>query len=251
MERLHKLLFELASAERINILQDLQLHRIKLSDISRRLGMTVTETSRHLQRLTDAKLVAKGTDGLYGLTPYGEMVLSQMSGLAFIEKRRDYFLEYDVSSLPYEFISRIGELAEGEVIIESFRALEKTERVLKEAEEFVWVLSDTNFTLLARSVLDKLKASFDLRIILPEGGFPHNSKAVIQSTMPGVQERVLPTVGIRVVVTEKRAGFSLPLRSNKLSYRAFEGESPKFYKWCKDLFFYYWEKAKPITSEKT
>jgi predicted transcriptional regulator len=55
-------------------------------------------------------------------------------------------------------------------------------------------------------------------------------------------------VGIRVVVTEKHAGFSLPLRSNRANYRAFNGDAdPKFYKWCKDLYLYYWEKAKPVT----
>jgi predicted transcriptional regulator len=220
---------------------------MKLSDISRRLDFTVTEASRHLQRLDGAKLVIKGADGLYGLTPYGELALSQLAGLGFVEKYRDYFLEYDVSCFPYEFIGRLGELAEGKIMADTFRTLEETERVLKEAKEVVWVLSDMNFTLLARAVLDKMNAPFDLKIILPEGGFPPDSKAVIQSTLPGVQERVLPKVEIRLVVTEKHAGFSLHLRSNKSSYRAFHGDDPKFHKWCKDLYFYYWEKAKAVT----
>ncbi len=246
MEKLHKLLFELASAERINILLEFQNRNMKLSDISRKLDMTVTETSRHLQRLGEAKLVVKGADGQYGLTPYGEVTLSQLAGLNFIEKYQDYFMEYDVSRIPYEFINRIGELAEGEIINEPFRAIEETERSFKEAQKSVWVLTNMHFTLLERGMPSKLNSNFDFRMIFPEGAYPPDSQAVISSTAPGVQKRVLPTVEIRIVVTEKSAGFSLPLRSNSSSYRAFRGDSPEFRKWCTDLFLYYWERAKPF-----
>ncbi len=249
MERLHKLLFELSNAERINILLEFQSRRMKLSNISRKLDLTVTETSRHLQRLGDARLVSKGADGLYGLTPYGEIALSQLSGLGFVEQHRDYFLEYDASCLPYEFISRIGELADGEVIAEPFKALEEIERLFREAKKFVWVLTDRHFAPLERVMVGRPNSSFDLRTIFPEGAYLPDSRAVIPSTAPGVQKRVLSRVDIRVVVTEKGAGFSLPLRSSKLNYGAFQGEAPKFHKWCQDLFLYYWEKAKPFTSE--
>lgn len=250
MEGLHKLLFELSSTERMNILLELQSRKMKLSNISRKLDLTVTEASRHLQRLDDAKLVSKGADGLYGLTPYGELVLSQLSGLGFVEEHRDYFLEYDASCLPHEFISRFGELADGEVMVEPFKAIEEIERKFREAQKFVWVLSNRSFAPLERVMMSRLNASFDLRMIFPEGTYLPDGQAVILSTAPGVQKRVLPTVDIRVIVTEKDAGFSLPLRSSKLNYGAFHGETPKFHKWCQDLFLYYWEKAKPFTSER-
>lgn len=246
MERLSKLLFELSSAERIKILLEFQKRNMKLSDISRKLDITVTETARHLQRLGDAKLIIKGTNGLYGLTPYGELVLAQFAGLSFVEKNRDTFLDYDTSSLPYEFVSRIGELAEGKLVTDPYTILEETARVFRDAQKFVWILSNKNLTLLAKVLAEKLNTHFDFKVILPETEFPPDSKAVIPSTAPGIQERALPSVELRVVVTEKEAGFSLPLR-NRLSYRAFHGVDPKFHRWCKDLFLYYWDKAKPFT----
>jgi predicted transcriptional regulator len=248
VEGLYKLLFELSSAERMNIMLEFQSHRMKLSDISRKLDFTVTEASRHLQRLGDAKLIIKGSDGLYGLTPYGELALSQLAGLGFVEKYREYFLEYDVSRLPYEFVSRIGELNEGKIMTDTFSTIEETGRILRDAKKFIWILSDKNLPLLTPILVNKLKSPFEVKVIFPKEEFPKDSEAIMPSTTPGLHERVLPTVEIRVVVTDQHAGFSLPLRSNRLSYRAFKGNHPKFHKWCKDLFSYYWEMAKPITS---
>src|SRR3990170_2669558 len=113
MERLCRLLFELSSSERMNIMLEIQKQRLKLSHISKKLDMTVTETSRHLQRLGGAMLIEKDVEGFYGLTPFGVLVLSLLSSLGFVSRYRDYFLGYDVSRIPSEFISRIGELAEG------------------------------------------------------------------------------------------------------------------------------------------
>jgi DNA-binding IclR family transcriptional regulator len=43
----------------MNLLEELQKQRMKLSHVSEKLDMTITEASRHLQRLTDAKLIQK------------------------------------------------------------------------------------------------------------------------------------------------------------------------------------------------
>ena len=121
--------------------------------------------------------------------------MSQLPGLGFIEKYQEYFLEYDTSGLPYEFISRIGELAEGEVIGEPFRALEETERRFKEAQKFVCVLTDKHFTLLERAMPGKLNGSLDFKMIFPEGAYPPDSRALIPSTTPGVSKESSPDSG--------------------------------------------------------
>ena len=81
MERLHRLLFELSSAERINIMLELQKAKLKLSHLARKQDLTVTEASRHLQRLNEARLIRKDVDGLYGLTAFGTLGSHLRSGL--------------------------------------------------------------------------------------------------------------------------------------------------------------------------
>lgn len=248
MERLCKLLFELSSSERMSVMLEIQKQRLKLSHISRKLDLTVTEASRHLQRLSEARLIQKGIDGLYGLTPFGVLVLSLLSSLGFVSKYRDYFVEYDVSRIPYEFIGRIGELAEGGFGAETFKNLEETEKMFREARKFIWILSDQVLTSAAPTVAERVKTPFEYRVILSEAAMPPDSKSPIPSTTPGVQKRVLPRVDVVIVMTEKVAAFCLPNRSGRIDYTGFGGNDPKFHKWCKDLFLYYWEKAKPVGS---
>lgn len=231
------------------IMLELQRQTSRLSNLSRKLRLTTPEASRHLQRLSEAGLIKRDADGLYGLTPFGTLVMSQLSGLDFAAKNRVYFMEYDTSCLPYDFISRIGELSEGKFLGETFRVLEESQRRFREAEEFIWVLSDRNLALLTPVLVEKMESSIDLRFILPsDNAFPPDSVAPLPSTMPGVQKRVLPRVDLTLAVTEKHAGFGLPLPGGKLDYRSFIGDDSKFHKWCKDLFMYYWEKAKPFVS---
>ena len=243
---LHKLLFELSSTERINILQEFQKQRLKLSHVSRRLDLTVTEASRHLQRLAGARLIDKNSDGLYGLTPYGHLALSQLSGLDFITKHQNYFMEYDVSCLPYEFIDRIGELSNGQYGGDIFGNIELAENEFRKANQFIYVLSDQILKSLIPTMLEKLKDPIDVRFIFPETVMPPDNMAPIPSTTRGVQKRVLPKVEVIVIVTDQLAGFCLPNRMGKIDYRNFHGNEPKFSKWCKDLFLHYWNKAKPF-----
>jgi len=249
VERLCKLLFELSSSERMGVMLEIQKQRLKLSHISRKLDLTVTEASRHLQRLSEARLIQKGVDGLYGLTPFGVLVLALLSGLGFVSKYRDYFMEYDVSRIPYEYIDRIGELAEGGFGAETFRNLEESEKMFREAREFIWILSDQVLTSSAPIVADRVKGAFEYRVILSEAAMPPDSKSPIPSTTHGVQKRILQKVDVVIVVTEKFAAFCLPNLSGRIDYTGFGGSDPKFHRWCKDLFLYYWDKAKPVYSQ--
>ena len=103
MDDLCDLLFELSSNERMNIMLKLLQEKLRLSHISQKLDMTVTEASRHLQRLSDVQLVHKEVDGRFSPTKYGEQAIMLLSNLTFLSKNKQYFLEHDVSILPCVF----------------------------------------------------------------------------------------------------------------------------------------------------
>ena len=65
MEDLCDLLFEFSSPERMRIMKSLLAERLKLTQVSKKLDMTVTEASRHLQRLSDIQLIEKDVDGAF------------------------------------------------------------------------------------------------------------------------------------------------------------------------------------------
>jgi predicted transcriptional regulator len=251
MERLHKLLFELASAERLKIMLTLKNENLKLSQLSRELKLTVTETSRHLQRLNEAKLVDRNSQGIYELTRFGRVALFLIENLDFISAHREYFLDYDLAGVPDEFVARLGELREGIHVGEALRNLQEGERNIRNAQQFVWILSDDILANTIPILKHKLKAPFDLRIILPTGKFPAESESHLPLTLSGVQKRIIPKIDVLVVVTENFAVFCLPTVNGKIDYTGFTGKDEKFHKWCKDLFLYYWGRAKPVGNKQT
>ncbi len=246
MKRLHKLLFELSNVERIDILLDLQKEKLKLSPISQKLKLTATETARHLHRLEDAELIEKDKGGYFGITPFGTLALSLLSGLGFVWSNRKFFSEYDTSGISYQFIDRIGEISQGTWSTETIKNLEEGEKKIREAQKFVWILSDQVLTNTIPILMEKVKAPFDLRIVLPEGKFPPESQSLLPSKTPGIQKRVLPKVDVLTVLTENYAIFCLPNWNGRIDYTGFSGDDLKFHQWCKDLFLHYWERAKPV-----
>jgi len=244
MGDLSSLLFELSSNERMTILENLRKEELKLSHIAKRQDITIPEASRHLQRLSDAHLIQKDLGGSYHLTSYGELVLRQLPGVDFLLGNRQYFLEHDASHLPHKFISRIGELSLGSLNKDALACVAHAERALKQAEEFSWSLTDQVIASSSTIIEEKIKAGIKIRSILPE-------KLVIP---PGynpphdVERRTLPIIEIRVMVTEKEAMLGLPFLSGQMDYAQIISKDSKFCEWCRDLYLFYWEKAKPILS---
>ncbi len=59
----------------------------QMQQITRSLDITVTETFRHLQRLTEAKLVEKKVDSTYAITSQGKLATGFLSGFNFVLKK--------------------------------------------------------------------------------------------------------------------------------------------------------------------
>ena len=242
MEALCDLLFELSSSERMNIMQSLLQESLKLSQVSQKLDMTVTEASRHLQRLSNIQLVSKNVDGTFSPTPYGELAVSLLSSLDFISVNRQYFLEHNVSLLPKEFKNRLGELSNCEFDSDTVRVFEHARLVLMNAQEYIWIQSYQHLLWNAPIIHEKIENGVDFRFILPKNTAPpldyKSDTTVLNAT------RTLEKISSRVLVTEEEASLSLPCEDGRIDYAAFMSRDPEFLKWCKDLFLFNWDKAR-------
>lgn len=247
LENLTKLLFELASSERMRIMLEIREKDLKLTQLARSLNLTATETSRHLQRLNDAKLIQKTSDGRYRLSQFGCITLALLKNLDFVSKNKNYFEEYDSTGIPVQFIDRLGELSESSYSADTFKNLENGEKWIKEAQKSVWIMSDSVLSNTIPVLMDKINKPFDLRIILPEGKFPPENVSRLPNSRGGIQKRGLPKVDVLVVMTENHAVFCLPNKSGRMDYQGFIGKDKQFHTWCRDLFLHYWNKAQPVS----
>jgi predicted transcriptional regulator len=95
-------MFELSHPGRLETLRILKEKPHRLTDVSKVLDLTSAEVSRHLGRLSKAELVIKNGDGLYTLSPFGDIILQEVSKFNFLTKHHEYFLTHDFTVLPEE-----------------------------------------------------------------------------------------------------------------------------------------------------
>jgi predicted transcriptional regulator len=132
LESLAELLFVLASIDRLQVLSFLREEKgYRLSNIAQRLNSSIQEASKHVARLKDQNLVEKNlSSGYYTLTILGKLVIKLLPSIEFLSENKEYLLAHNVSSLPEEFIERIGKLQEHQYNAKAGLVLSFTQQVI-------------------------------------------------------------------------------------------------------------------------
>ena len=142
MQSLCDLMFELSNTDRVRILLSLLQGPENITGISKQLKNTTQETSRHITRLSDVGLVGRQPDGTYRITSYGKIVFNQIEGIEFLSTHKDYFIDHTMEALPYEYVSRIGELKNSSYIDNVMTVFQKIQEISDEAEEHIARITD-------------------------------------------------------------------------------------------------------------
>ncbi|MFQ5891172.1 MAG: transcriptional regulator FilR1 domain-containing protein, partial [Candidatus Methanofastidiosia archaeon] len=115
-------------------------------------------------------------------------------------------------------------------------AVEESINLFKMAEEFVWAMSS--------EVMEEPGEILNLK--LQENPIFGWRRIFLREIIENPEnERVLDKIHTTVLINEKMAILFLPYLHGKTDFsKAFVSDDEKFYNWCRDLFLYYWKKAK-------
>jgi predicted transcriptional regulator len=251
LEHPAELLFILASIDRLTLLSEIAIEKSRLSQLTAKLSATPQETSKHLMRLRDAKFIEKDSDGFFGLTVFGKIIMNLLPSIRFLMENREYFLSHDISFLPPEFIERIGELQESKYVDRVGSILAHTQKVVKEAEEYIWLMADHPLggkEYVADS--GKLESStVTWRIIIPADSSVDWTRlhASAKTHKDRIEYRLIEDandINAGIALNEKIAGLTFPDTTGKLDFNSGFGSSNLiFRKWCQDLFVIHWNRA--------
>ncbi|MFX1483121.1 MAG: helix-turn-helix transcriptional regulator [Promethearchaeota archaeon] len=251
MEELSKLLFELSNEDRLRILDALQTEPAKLTHLSSELNLTVQETSRHLSRMTKAKLIQKEPDGAYSVTPYGLQLQEVIPSLSFLIRNQDYFMNHTFSKLPREFISRIGDLVNAEWTDNAIVLFQHVEALISRASNYVWIMSDQALSSTFPLLQECMERGVEFRVVLPKDiGVPKIPEERLPdfSKFRGsfLQPRHLEQVTHVVILSENEAILALPDLEGKIDYLGFKITDSIGHQWCHDVFVHFWDQADPV-----
>jgi predicted transcriptional regulator len=243
-DRLSDLHFQLSSADRRRIIEELQTQNLKLNEVAKKMGFTATEAFRQLQRLTDAGFLEKTSDGKYRSTPYSKLILESSAAMDFLSRHREYFLEHDASLIPPPFRARFGELSKTVLNTEAVPNINTGSEVLKNAEKRIDVMGEYRLEQHVQIARQKSLEGVKVRTILQENNIESLKEELISSKQ-SMERRFIPRVCAVMIMTEKIVGFVLPRLDGKMDYQVFAGNDPESMKWASDLFEDQWNKARP------
>jgi len=242
-ELTEKLFFELASQSRLRILQELQTENLKMNEVARRLDVTATEAFRQLQRLSQAMLVQKQPEGTFTITGYGRVVLQLSSAHEFVSSHREYFLTHDVWRLPVQFINRLGELSDAQLIMDAMDNINKGEKMFIEAEQYAWGIAEGRIPELMNPIMDeKVRQGLKIKMIVGEDLLAK----IPPIKTSNVEIRGIKQIPVIMAKTEKAATMCFKFNDGRVDYGGFYGKDPQFLNWTEDLFMYYWKKGKRV-----
>ena len=259
-EDFYDVMFEASNEERVNIMRVLKKEETSFSELSRRLGITTQEVSRHFNRLFEAGLATRNTDGHPCLTTYGLLVHRQLDSVNFTTENREYFEDHDASGLSSKFLNRFGELKEMNYIDDIMVSIHNSVRILQEAEEYVL---DINLPYIA-SGFTHIKEAYERGV---KGFFMRGADLKVPPEMQNIRNEVFPDgylqsirregvlqdrfieLDLILYMNEKEVALlSFPTLNGNYDYRGFTSSDPMALEWCRDLFYYYWDRAqeKPL-----
>jgi predicted transcriptional regulator len=243
MEDLAELLFAVASIDRLSLFSMIVEERLRLTQLASKLSASTQETSRHLSRLQEARIVEKESDGCFIPTLLGRALIALLPSLKFLNKHKEYFLSHNLSALPLEFLERIGELEQGEFAHGVGTVLSHTGQVFREARKYVWLASDNVMDL---STLGGMTGGEDVlvKIIVPTGSIS-GAASLGPELGARTEVRLVEKIHAGLALNEKTAGVTFADLAGKIDFNSgFASSDPSFHKWCADLFEFHWKTAR-------
>jgi len=241
---LAELLFNLANSDRLKLLSEVASGGQRMSTLTKAIGASFPECSRHLARLSGAGLVRKGPGGNYELTEAGKLVMKLLPGIEFVLEHQGFFTSHDLSFLPDGFTERIGALATGEYVGHISLVLDHIKTVVSEARDHVWLISDRLFPQWPGIGSWWSSDEILVRVVSAQTVDPR-VVSEYRSKLARCEIGTLKDVSVAMAINESVAGVVFPTLEGVIDFGAgFAGKDPVFRAWCNDLFEYYWSKAK-------
>jgi predicted transcriptional regulator len=172
--------------------------------------------------------------------------------MKFVSQNRNFFLLHDISSLPLEFIERLGELQEFEYEEQVGFVIAYTQRVVHDAEEYIWLMAD--HPLGGEEYVGGKKLTISnvtWRVIIPAQS--NIGWARLRSSIGDRKGRIeyalmenSSNIKAGLALNEKIAGLTFPdVTTGRLDFNSgFRSTDLLFHKWCYDLFVVHWNNAK-------
>lgn len=243
---LESIFAELGSKTRLSILRELSEGPKRFNQLKRDAKLSSPELVRQLARLRATNLIRRERTG-YGLSHFGQLLLSSSGNLDFVIRFSGYFRNHDPSPFPDFAFRQLTSSMGIEIVEEKFGPLSLVMERGNLIREYYWIMSDSIPRFVLPQVRMKIKEGVKFRAIYP--------KTYLEKVYPTLDSEITRNASMKVVdsvravlcVTDQFAYFCLPrYREREIDRTSFMfGQNPRFREWCGALFEYFWKRSVP------
>lgn len=252
---------EIASRQRLGILNYLSEERSKVSIMAKKLNATAPEVHRNFERLQNSALIAKDSDGFFHLTPFGQIMLSQVSPTIFMLDNKKYFQNHDFGNLPQKFIYMLGAFEKVQHVKGFVKVQELWQSIYENANEYIFnILYEVPYTSdIIQTLSKKVSNGIKLRSIFSEYAIiPKERKRLLEKSnfkkllqQGNIERRMKKDVRVIVVLNERYACAAFPTRMDEVDVsEMFYSDDEKFHEWCLDFFEHCWNTSRSFQESK-
>ena len=264
-EESEKTFIELSNSQRLQIINALENTSMNLTLLAKHLGITMQEAHRNFNRLMDAGIVSRDSNGSYSLTTFGNTIMTQIPSINFLSKNRNYFSDHFFANLPMKFVQRIGSLDNSNFIRGLVAVIEEIKELYRYSQEYIYgMIPQVPLDLMevaAKTVMErKIKFNYILpkNAAIPKKGKDFLNEINYQELLKEglVERKMIDEVKVSVVLNEKKALVMFPsvkgeTDMNGAFSKSIDRENNKlFHEWCLDYFRYSWLDSKPFDNSK-
>ena len=220
-----------------------------ISQLAKKLKITLQAIQKHFPKLVEADIIEKRSDGKAALTEIGYTIVKQIPSFQFLFENKEYLKTHSLSSLPTQFLQRIGELQEFEMVSRKENPT-NCNIFFQEAEKFVKLITLENYFNIDADIFLKLwKKKIAISQISDNNDlFPGWEKLTKQLDLEKslstsrFERKTTKNIPVILGVSEKSACLAFLNHDGSIDVNnVMVSKNRNFISWCVDLFDYIWK----------
>ena len=223
-----------------------------ISKLAKKLNMTLQAMQKHLPQLVEINIIERKPNGKISLTEIGHTVTKQIPSFQFLFENRKYLRNHVLSLIPNQFLQRIGDLQQFEIILGK-ESPKRCKTFFDDAEEYIKLMTvqtplNVDFSEFSKLVKKNVKIShiIDQNTVLPPNWSESTRKLekIRLGKKTYFEKKIIKNVPVMLGVSEKSAYIALQNHDGVLDFSCMMfSNDEKFVSWCVDLFNYIWREG--------
>ena len=221
----------------------LQETNMTMSQLAKKLNITLQAMQKHFTKLIDAEIIKKNPDGIVSLTNLGKILMLHITPIQFVANNSEYLKTHDMFLLPKQFVQRIDDLQDMEITLKKEK--EKIDNSFFEEAEYIKIITVQNCFKIKKSEFPKLvrKKVKIFHIEETDTQIPKLRGIELQkkdSIKYNYEKKITKDLPLALAVSNKEAYLTFKKNKSIDVQKIIFSRDSKFISWCNDFFDHAW-----------